>query len=261
MSLPNKFGSMTSEEKIQYIFNTLNINSEEYRSNVAFLLLNDPSPVVRHEAAYIFGEIEDRSCSELLIHAIQNDNNRFVVHEALLALSNKGEETTLGIIKTNINNSDQDVADTARISLERLEMKLNDQTISLENAKEYLLDLKRTMEERIQSSFILMEEGSINSLNILIEAYHQEPNSIVKHEIVFSLGESASQKAADILAKGIMTENNDFVIHETLLALSTLGFKEYCSIIQEFINHPSSEVSESAEIALERLNCNILTTK
>ena len=61
MSLPNKFGSMTSEEKIQYVFNTLNTNSEEYRSNVASLLMNDPSPIVRHEAAYIFGEIEE-SC-------------------------------------------------------------------------------------------------------------------------------------------------------------------------------------------------------
>ncbi|MCE7733727.1 MAG: HEAT repeat domain-containing protein [Candidatus Heimdallarchaeota archaeon] len=257
MSLPDKFGSMTSEERIQYVFNTLNTNSEEYRSDVASLLMNDPSPVVRHEAAYIFGEIEDRSCSEFLINAIQNDNNRFVVHEALLALSNRGEAKTKFIIKKQINNSDSDIADTAQISLERLEMKLNDHKITLEEASEYLLDLNRKMEERIQSSFILMEEGSINSLNILIKAYHQEPNAIVKHEIIFSLGESASQKAAEILATGILNDVNDFVIHETLLALSTLGFKNYCSIIQEFVNHPSLEVSESAEIALERLNCNV----
>lgn len=261
MSFPSKFGSMTSEEKIKYVFNTLNTNSIKYRSNVASLLMNDPSPVVRHEAAYIFGEIEDKSCSEFLINAIQNDNNRFVVHEALLSLSNRGEETTKIIIESQINNSDQDVADTAQISLQRLEMKLNNKKITFDVAKQYLLDLNRKMEERIQSSFILREEGSINSLNILIKAYHQEPNAIVKHEIVFSLGESASKMAADILAKGIMTEENDFVIHETLLALSTLGYKKYCSVIQEFVNHSSSEVSESAEIALERLNCGLQTTK
>lgn len=255
MGASENFQSLSAEEKIQYIFNALNVNDAEYKSNVGSLLVNDPSPVVRHEAAYIFGELEDESCTDFLIKTINTDNNRFVVHEALLALSNRGIPESQQIISEQINNSDRDVADTAQISLERLEMKINNQKISFDNAKNYLLDLNSKMEERIQSAFLLMDEGSEDSIQTLIKAYHQEPNAIVKHEIVFSLGECASKTGAKVLAEGIDMDDNDFVIHETLLALSTLGYKEYCPIIRKYLNHSSTEVSESAEIALERLNC------
>ena len=125
----------------------------------------------------------------------------------------------------------------------------------LDQAAQYLLDMNSKMEERIQSAFLLMEEGSENSLDILIKGYNQESNAIVKHEIIFSLGECASIKAAKVLAEGIRNDSNDFVIHETLLALSTLGYQEFCSTIKAYQDHSSPEVSESAEIALERLKC------
>ncbi|MHA2097910.1 MAG: HEAT repeat domain-containing protein [Candidatus Kariarchaeaceae archaeon] len=247
--------TLSSEEKIQYIFDALNKNSNEYRKNVAYLLQRDPSPIVRHEAAYIFGELSNEDCSNYLIETITHDTNRFVIHEALLALSNRGNIENQHFIEGQLSNPDKDIVDTAKISLQRLIMKNEKISIQKENARECILNLQSQMEERIQSAFILMEEGSEKSINTLIEAYYKEPNPIVKHEIIFSLGESASILAAETLANGIMSETNDFVIHESLLALSTLGFATYCDLIREFTLHPSDEVAESAKIALERLKC------
>ena len=246
---------MTSEDKIQYIFNSLNVNSKIYLENVTYLLKNDPSPIVRHEAAYIFGELKDEECASALLNTINKDTNRFVVHEALLALSNRGDLQYEAEIQKLTKHSDTDVADTAIISLQRLHLKQTDFKLSLINGKKIILDDKSKMEERIQASFVLMNDGSSESVDILIEALNQETNAIVKHEIIFSLGETASKKAAEALNYAIKFDSNDFVIHESLLALSTLGFKEYCETLQQYTNHPSSEVAESAEIALERLNC------
>lgn len=246
---------MTSEDKIQYIFNSLNDSSTEYLDNIKHLLKNDPSPIVRHEAAYILGELKDKECAVSLLNAINEDDNRFVVHEALLALSNRGDIQYESEIEMMIRHSDQDVADTAVISLQRLHMKQTDFNLSVEAAKKIILAIESKMEERIQASFVLMNDGSNESVDILIEALNHEPNAIVKHEIVFSLGETASKKAATALNLAIKLSTNDFVIHEILLALSTLGFKEYCETIQEYFKHPSAEIAESAEIAFERLNC------
>ncbi len=255
MTFNEKVQSMTSEDKIQYIFNSLNVNSVEYLENVKYLLKNDPSPIVRHEAAYIFGELKNEECSISLLKAINTDSNRFVIREALLALSNRGEIKYKSEIKKLLTHSDSDMVDTAIISLQRLHMKQTDFNLSLSHAKNTILDLEAKLEERVQASFVLMNNGSNDSVDILIKALNQESNAIVKHEIIFSLGETASKKAATALNLAIKLSSNDFVIHETLLSLSTLGFKEYCETIQEYFKHTSAEVAESAEIAFERLNC------
>ncbi|OLS26052.1 MAG: hypothetical protein HeimC2_16730 [Candidatus Heimdallarchaeota archaeon LC_2] len=104
---------MTSEDKIQYIFNSLNVYSKKYIENIKYLFYKDPSPIVRHEAAYIFGKLKDKECSSSLLEVINNDNNRFVVHEALLALSNRGDIQYESEIEKLTIHSDEDVADTA----------------------------------------------------------------------------------------------------------------------------------------------------
>ncbi|OLS26051.1 MAG: hypothetical protein HeimC2_16720 [Candidatus Heimdallarchaeota archaeon LC_2] len=129
-----------------------------------------------------------------------------------------------------------------------MNIKQTDFKLSLTHAKHTILDVEVKLEERIQAAFVLMDDGTNDSVDILIEALNQEINAIVKHEIIFALGETASKRSAEALNLAIKFDSNDFDIHESLLALSTLGFKEYCETIHQYINHPSPEVAESAEI-------------
>src|SRR3989344_9572302 len=120
--------------------------------------------------------------------------------------------------------------------------------------KKIILDLNATKEERIQAAFHLENAGDDDSVKIMGKALFNEPSPIVRHEIAFSLGESCNPAlASKYLMKAIEKDENIFVRHEEILAMATLGKKEFIPFIKKYINSPELEIAESAEIALQRL--------
>src|SRR3989344_732234 len=90
-----------------------------------------------------------------------------------------------------------------------------------------VLDLGKTMEERIQAAFHLEHAKKDESIEALVKALFTDPSPIVRHEVAFSLGETAHPKlAAKYLMKSVETNKNVFVRHESILALATLGKEE-----------------------------------
>ena len=120
--------------------------------------------------------------------------------------------------------------------------------------KKIVLDLNKTQEERIRAAFHLEQAIDNESIKALAKAMLTDPSPIVRHECAFSLGETSHPGlAAPYLMKAIECDNNVFVKHEALLALGTLGRKEFIPFIEKFLDSPIPEVSESAEIALQRI--------
>lgn len=117
-----------------------------------------------------------------------------------------------------------------------------------------VLDLSKSKEERIQAAFHLESAVKDENVQALVKALETEPSPIVRHEIAFSLGETAHPKlAAPALMKAVEFDENLFVRHEAVLALATLGKKEFIPFIQRFLNDPAQEMAESAEIAIQRI--------
>ena len=87
----------------------------------------------------------------------------------------------------------------------------------------------------------------------MIESLNYEASAFVKHEIIFSLGESIHYKVVPALIHILETESNFFTVHESLLALGTIGDKRAKNILQRFLHDPNPEIVESAQIGLERL--------
>lgn len=251
--------SGSSEQRIQAVFHFLFDESPESFEVLGQTLSNDPSSIVRHEAAYILGEKANLLSISPLIKAIEYDPAIIVRHEAALALANLG---TLGLPESEkvliklLNDPNEDVVDTAEIALQRLQMKRSNESISFEmdSITQIMDDLSSsTKEKRIQASFLLMEEASTESVELLIESLNNEPSPIVKHEIIFSLGESIHYKVVPALIHILETESNFFTVHESLLALGTIGDKRAKNILQRFLHDPNPEIVESAQIGLERL--------
>lgn len=117
-----------------------------------------------------------------------------------------------------------------------------------------VLDLSKSKEERIQAAFHLENAVEDESIETLCKALMTEPSPIVRHEIAFSLGETAHPRlAAKYLMKAVEEDKNVFVRHEAILALATLGKREFIPFVKRFLNEPEVEMAESAEIALQRL--------
>lgn len=251
--------SGSSEQKIQAIFHLLFDSSDDGIEKLNSILLSDPSPIVRHEAAYILGEKSNALAVPVLIKAITTDSAAIVVHESALALANLGQiayPLSQKILSDLLNNPDENIVDTAEIALQRLEMKLKKITFSFDKVaiNEILSDKSlQNKERRIQVSFLLMDDASSESVELLINALHTEPSPIVRHEIIFSIGESIHHKVVPELIKVLETDTNFFCIHESLLALGTIGDPTAEQPMRKFLSHENPEIAESAEIGLERL--------
>lgn len=123
--------------------------------------------------------------------------------------------------------------------------------------RKILLDLEVSKEERIQAAFQLENAIEDESILSLCKALMTEPSPIVRHEIAFSLGETAHPTlAAKYLMKAVEEDENLFVRHEAILALATLGKPEFIPFVKKFLDDPAVEMAESAEIALQRLEQN-----
>ncbi len=261
MPSANLFKSISgsSEQKIQAIFHLLFDPSDDSIKSLNSVLLSDPSSIVRHEAAYILGEKSNSLAVPALIKAMTSDTAAIVVHESALALANLGPigyPESQKILIDLLKKPDANIVDTAEIALQRLEIKLKENSISFNKSvlNEILLDkTPQNKEQRIQASFLLMNDASTESVELLIDSLHSEPSPIVRHEIIFSLGESIHYKVVPELINVLETDPNFFCVHESLLALGTIGDHSAERSIRKFLTHDNPEIVESAEIGLERL--------
>lgn len=117
-----------------------------------------------------------------------------------------------------------------------------------------VLDLNRSMEERIQAAFKLEDCKKEENLMKLVKGLFVDPSPIVRHEFAFSLGETGrGDLVGKYLMKSVEEDENIFVRHESILALATLGDKEFIPFVKKFIDDPVLEMAESAQVALMRL--------
>ena len=118
-----------------------------------------------------------------------------------------------------------------------------------------LFDYKNSSQnDRIQILFQLMTIADEKSIDAIGKCLKEDICRIVRHEAAFVLGEIANQKAVEYLIDICKTEKTPIVIHEILFALGTTGNKLAIKFIQNYINDKNYVISESAKIALDRIN-------
>ncbi len=124
----------------------------------------------------------------------------------------------------------------------------------MKDYQKIILDLKNNKAERIEAAFKLENIADEDSIKAMAKAMLTDPSPIVRHECAFSLGETAAPKlAGPFLMKAIEEDESVFVKHEALMALGTLGDPSFIPFVKRFLNDSDTDVRESAEIALERL--------
>ena len=117
-----------------------------------------------------------------------------------------------------------------------------------------VLDLNKSMEERIQGAFQLENAKREENILKLVKGLFTDPSPIVRHEFAFSLGETGrGDLVGKYLMKSVEEDENLFVRHESILALATLGDKKFIPFVKRFLDAPEIEMRESAEVALQRL--------
>lgn len=113
--------SATQEERIQAAFHLEHAVDDSSIRALAEAMLTDPSPIVRHECAFSLGETaHSKLAAPYLMRAIEEDDNIFVRHEALLALGTLGKEEFIPFIKRFLSDPEPEIAESAEIALQRI---------------------------------------------------------------------------------------------------------------------------------------------
>lgn len=81
------------------------------------VLLNDPDPLVRHEAAFSLGQIGLSQGNTPLARAVAGDPDPIVRHESAAALGSIGSPDSEGVLKEALSDKDEMVRNSAAASL------------------------------------------------------------------------------------------------------------------------------------------------
>lgn len=114
--------SKTEEERIQAAFHLENALDDDSLNVLIKGLFSDPSPIVRHEFAFSLGETSHPEIAgPALMKAVEEDENIFVRHEAILALATLGRPEFREFIEGYLDDPEPEMAESAKIALQRLD--------------------------------------------------------------------------------------------------------------------------------------------
>ena len=96
-------------------------NAESFKL-LCKILKTDPSPVIRHEAAFVLGNFKEKRVLPHLFHSIKKDKSDLVRHEAIEALADVGIQTksVQSLLKKLLKDKNPFIKDTAQMVWETL---------------------------------------------------------------------------------------------------------------------------------------------
>ncbi|SOV80972.1 deoxyhypusine hydroxylase [Plasmodium sp. gorilla clade G3] len=94
---------------------------DEVINILTYALKNNHSILLRHEIAYVIGQISNEKCNNILINLLSDENENIMVrHEAAEGLAAIGSESNIPIIKKYLNDSNVEVRETCELALSSL---------------------------------------------------------------------------------------------------------------------------------------------
>jgi len=97
------------------------IKNEQAVPSLCRPLQKDPSPLVRHEAAFALGQLGFKSAVPALLEAMKNDESVLVRHECAVALGSIGDERSRNGLVEALDDPNEDVRLSAECALADLD--------------------------------------------------------------------------------------------------------------------------------------------
>ncbi len=98
----------------------VDFGGEDKVAHIARVLKNDPSELVRHEAAFSLGQMCYSSCVRHLEEATLNDSSMFVRHEAAIALGVVGNAGAKAALVRALDDAEKPVVESAIVALSNI---------------------------------------------------------------------------------------------------------------------------------------------
>ena len=255
-------------KRMRTCFELKAINNESAIDNLNRGLLFSSSALLKHEIAYVLGQMRNKYAVKYLINVFENIEEEIIVrHECCEALGAIADINTIPIIKKYLNDQSIEISETAQLAIESIKMAKNNKKIkkSLYNSIdpapsfENIRDLKKLKEiycnnneslfRRYRAMFTLRDIGNDECVNILCLGLNDK-SALFRHEVAFVLGQMMNENGINKLQQ-VLSNNNEssMVRHEAAEALGAIAKDKCKQIIKQHLNDKQNVVKESCIVA------------
>lgn len=287
MSELKNSGAPSSNNKALRIVLTNLKNHIAQRTHAAFLLRTDgsedaaliiaealkqreDSSLMRHELAYILGQMQHKVVCPLLCSILMDENDDTIVrHECAEALGAIGCTSSLDVLKEFRNHKAPEISETCQIATDLITWKQNSNNkiecssfLSIDPAppdecstcvevlRDTLLDKSAALFMRYRAMFALRNLNSDASA-LAIASGLQDSSALFRHEAAYVLGQLEKPVTVSALCASLQNSSEHAMVrHEAAEALGAIGNPTALKILKEFCNDPEQIVRESCEVAL-----------
>ena len=245
--------------------------------------------LLRHEFAYVMGQLRDERCCPALEQTLLNENDCVMVrHECGEALGAIAAQRSVSVLEAAIaaNPNSPEIGQTCQLALDHMQWKSNGgdasgieepmacacmlspyssidpapphpkhAAMSASEIGAILRDETLPLFERYRAMFSLRNKGEEDCVLELGRALVEDKSSaLLRHEVAYVLGQMQHSSSVESLAERLRrTGEHAMVRHESAEALGAIeGRWEDCEVIlREFLNDHDVVVRESCMVALD----------
>lgn len=271
-TLLNTSGKSALPDRFRALFTLRGLASDEAVAIIGEAF-SDPSALLKHELAYVLGQMRLHSAIPVLTFILENEAEEPIVrHEAAEALGAIGSVESIPLLERYLMDPSQAVRETCEIALGlirqpeqteepivevagELEFGSVDPAPALKTSKtiaqlqSQLMDLSLDLYHRYKAMFALRNRGSEDAVLALCTGFADD-SALFRHEIAYVLGQL--QHPASIPALAVQLRRTDeapMVRHECAEALGSIATEECLAILKEFEQDPEDVVRESCLVA------------
>ncbi|WWC69903.1 deoxyhypusine hydroxylase [Kwoniella pini CBS 10737] len=249
-TLLNTSGKTPLHERFRSLFMLKAVGGDEVVDIIAEGL-EDPSPLLKHELAYVLGQLSNLKALPILNSVLNNDLGKhcsMVRHEAAEALGALSQLKSLEILNKFLNDPSIEVRETCEIAIKKIEFdnspegkarKLNPDfptidpapsaipigDISIPSLKEDLLNTSLPLFERYRAMFALRDFGanSKEAVEALADGF-KDRSALFRHEVAYIFGQlSSPYSIPSLLSRLRDSKEDDMVRHEAAEALGGIA--------------------------------------
>lgn len=251
-------------------------SSEAVGAIAEALLQRKDSELMRHELAYILGQMQNEQACPVLTKIVQDvDDDILVRHEAAEALGAIGKLESKEVLEAFLDDPAPEVRDTCRLSVDLITWRNSSSTSSSSSSSEFksvdpapaaddanisvdeltktLLDESQGLFIRYRAMFALRNRNTDECALALVKAL-ADGSALVRHEIAYVLGQMQRACAVPGLAKVLQdASEHRMVRHEAAEALGAIGTPEAEEILKPYAHDEEQVVRESCDVALDTM--------
>lgn len=251
--------------------------SEEAALIIAEALnVREDSSLMRHELAYILGQMQHQIvCPQLEAILLDENDDLIVRHECAEALGAIGKESSISILQNYCTHPAPEIHETCQIAIDLINWKKNAENnkgntsgsylsvdpappaalaaskeASVDELQKKLMDPSASLFNRYRAMFALRNLNTDASAMALVTGF-EDPSALFRHEIAYVLGQMQRSVTAEALSTVLRNLGEHAMVrHEAAEALGAIGGDLATAVLTEFTNDPEQVVQESCHVAL-----------